>query len=864
MNFLFIGILFLFSFFKNVMKKTIYHVIGLFSIIFLISCNPKPKNNAITRQYLHHSWEFKSNDGSTWNKAHVPGSNFTDLLMNGMIPEPFTGDNETRLQWVHKKDWVYKTSFTLEKHILAKENIALVFKGLDTYADVILNDSLVLEANNMFREWEIDVKEMLKKENMLKIYFHSPANYFPYDKPPYFNDLPGKERIQCRKAAYHFGWDWAPKLMPCGIYKPVMLLAWNKIRIQDQHLKILEMSDNLAQVELLLNISSSGKNKARFEYEVENKIETTFLKLKPGINKCSVKFAIKNPQKWWVHNLGKPFLYKLEGKMYVQNEFMDSIKVSFGLRDINLLQEKDSLGKTFGFELNGKPVFMKGANYVPQDVFLSRVKREDYEKLVQSMVEANMNMVRVWGGGVYEKDVFYDLCDQHGILIWQDFMFANAMYVADDDFMENITKEATYQVRKLADHPCIALWCGNNEIDEAWHNWGWSNKFSKKDSIKIWQDYKRIFHEVLPNIVNEYHPKAGYVSTSPKYGRGDVQSLYEGDAHYWGVWHDGYDFPIFDSTTGRFMSEYGFQGFPPLETIKKMTRGKELNLHSKAITNHQKHARGMKIILQYMKKYYTIPKNIKDFIYVSQLLQAEGIRKGIESHRRKKPYCMGTLYWQLNDCWPAISWSSWDYYKNKKALHYFVKEDFKNTMLSIKQVQDSLLFYIINDTFTALKGNLDLKLFHFNGKILEKKSLPIKMEENSSMIVHKLSIKDLTKNLDTSQIVLFSEIKIKDKVIDENYFYFSKPKFLTLHNPGIKISTRRINSNKYEMDLTCNYLAKNVYLNSICKGEFNDNYFDMIPGRVYKTIFFAKDSCKAFEKHLKVKCLNEPSQDNKY
>lgn len=838
------------------MNKIFYHLPSFSFIILLFSCHPQPQNNGVIKQYLHQGWHFKSKDEKVWNKADVPGCNFTDLLMNNMIPDPFIGNNETQLQWVHKRDWIYTKTFSPGEQILAKENIVLVFKGLDTYADVYLNDTLLLKANNMFREWEIDVKGMLKKENVLTVYFHSPVNYFPYNKPTYFDDLPGNERVQCRKAAYHFGWDWAPKLMPCGIYKPVELLAWNKIKIQDQHVKIHEISNDLAQVELLLNISSSAKNKARFEYKIENKIETTYLKLKPGNNKCSVKFAIKNPQKWWIHNLGKPFLYELEGKIYVQNEFMDSIKVSFGLRNIKLLQKKDSLGKTFGFELNGKPVFMKGANYAPQDVFLSRVKKKDYEKLVHSIVEANMNMIRVWGGGVYEKDVFYDLCDKYGILVWQDFMFANAMYVAGDGFMENITKEATYQVKRLRAHPCIALWCGNNEIDEAWHNWGWSNRFSKQDSAKIWQDYKRIFHEILPNIVNKYHPKANYVSTSPKYGRGDVQSLYEGDAHYWGVWHDGYDFSIFDSTTGRFMSEYGFQGFPPLETIKKMTTQKEPTLQSKAIKTHQKHARGMKIIRQYMKEYYPIPKSLEDFVYISQLLQAEGIRTGIESHRRKMPYCMGTLYWQLNDCWPAISWSSLDYYKNKKALHYFVKEDFKNTMLSINKVQDSLHFYIINDTHMVMKGKLDIKLFHFNGKILEKKNLPIKIGKNSSVIVCKSSIKDLTKDLDTSQIVLFSEIKIKDKVIDENYFYFSKPKFLTLQYPYIIIKVKEKCNNEYDVYLRCKYLAKNVYLSSLCEGYFNNNYFDMIPGRTYKTIFFAKDSCNAFEKDLKVSCLN--------
>jgi beta-mannosidase len=257
-----------------------------------------------------------------------------------------------------------------------------------------------------------------------------------------------------------------------------------------------------------------------------------------------------------------------------------------------------------------------------------------------------------------------------------------------------------------------------------------------------------------------------------------------------------------------------------------------------------------------MKEYYPIPQELEDFVYTSQLLQAEGIRTGIESHRRKKPYCMGTLYWQLNDCWPAISWSSLDYYKNKKALHYFVKEDFKNTMLSIKKVQDSLHFYIINDAFTALKGNLDVKLFLFNGKGLKSQRIPITTCENSSVIVHKSTIEDLTKNYDPNQIVLFSTLKTKDTIIDENFFYFSKPKFLTLKDPSIKIMVKEKDNNEYDVYLRCEYFAKNVYLNSLCEGYFSNNYFDMIPGRVYKTTFSAQESCNIFEKHLKVNCLN--------
>ena len=824
--------------------------------LVVYSCQNQGSKSTRIQQNLHSDWQYKQPSDSAWRNASVPGYVMLDLLKDSLITDPFYGNHEKEVQWVHRSEWVYKTTFNSSSELLNKNRIELVFEGLDTYADIYLNDSLILQTNNMFIPWIADVKGLLKEKNELTVKLHDPLQQTDSSQPSYFENIPGKERIFTRKAAYHYGWDWAPRLLPMGIYKPVYLRGWNMVRIINSYAKIESLTEAGADINLELIIEAEKDTNAHFQFEVNSKMYSKPLMLKKGKHHYAVPFTIDNPRLWWVHNLGEPNLYKLKGELILNDEVEDTYHTSFGLRKIQLVRRKDAAGESFGFELNGKKVFMKGANYVPQDVFLSRVDSSDYKELIRQVVDANMNMLRVWGGGVYERDIFYDLCDQHGILVWQDFMFANAMYIADEKFVENIRREAEYQVKRLRNHPCLALWCGNNEIDEAWHNWGWSAPFSKKDSASVREDYMHIFHELLPEIVNQHNPGTDYITSSPKFGRGDRRSLSEGDSHYWGVWHDGYDFSVFDSVTGRFMSEYGFQGFPPFSSVRQFIPHEKLTLQSPGIDNHQKHSRGMEIIRDYMSEYYYVPDNLEDFIYVSQLLQAEGIRKGIEAHRRKKPYCMGTLYWQLNDCWPAISWSSVDYYGQWKALHYFAKEAYKNIIISVKEEKDHLIIYLINDDFEKYDGTLQYELLDFEGNVFWNSQKKVELGKDTSQIVESISMNEWPKKYDLSALVFQTKFIADGNQIDNYLYYFTEPRNLQLKHPEIMLKVIKKNG-IFEVKLTSNRLAKNVYLSTPLNGSFSNNYFDMLPDSGYKVNFPANVSKKEFENSLKVKILNE-------
>ncbi|MEQ3662074.1 MAG: glycoside hydrolase family 2 protein, partial [Flavobacterium sp.] len=490
---------------------------------------------------------------------------------------------------------------------------------------------------------------------------------------------------------------------------------------------------------------------------------------------------------------------------------------------IELIQQKDDTGTGFAFKLNGKMVFMKGANYIPPDSFLPRVSDSIYNTLVENARKSNMNMLRVWGGGVYPDDAFYEACDANGILVWQDFMFACAMYPGDEKFLKNVKQEVIHQVNRLQNHPSLAIWCGNNENDEGWHNWGWQKQlnYSIADSTQIWNDYTKVFHEVIPNTLDSLVAKNKniYWPSSPSIGWGRKESMTQGDSHYWGVWWGKEPFEVYKKKVPRFMSEYGFQGMPNIQTLKKVVSESDLNFNSEALKNHQKHPIGNETIKEYMERDYQIPEKFDDFIYVSQLLQANGMKTAMEAHRRAKPYCMGTLYWQFNDCWPVTSWSSLDYFGNWKAFHYQAKRSFENILLSANEEDEKYKIYLVNDDFKSYSGKLELELMTFNGELLWKTEKNITVEENSSTIVYEISKVNFEK-FDFQQTVL----NVRFENFNSNYF-FVKPKELKLEKPTIQI--RKIDNLTIEISSTV--LAKNVFISSENEVFFEDNYFDLLP-----------------------------------
>lgn len=801
-------------------------------------------------------WKFRKKEDKLWSPAMVPGTVHTDLLANDLIPDPFYGNNEAQLQWIENADWEYKASFNISKKELAQSHIELQFDGLDTYAKVYVNDSLILTADNMFRSWNVDVKKYVHKgTNKLYILFESAVRKGEEEAKKLTYTLPGDEKVFTRKAQYQYGWDWGPCFVTCGIWKDVKLVFWNYAKLENVKCIQKSITDKQAELEFVCEIKCDSAGVYRLggtQFLIGKpglgavKLTYNDVSLKKGMNTISFFHVITNPRKWWCNGLGEAVLYPIALKLYRDQSEMDEKELNVGLRTIELIQDKDSIGRSFYFKLNGVPVFMKGANFIPPDNFLPRVKTEKYDSIVLNAVNSNMNMLRVWGGGVYANDAFYDACDKNGILVWQDFMFACAMYPDDDHFINNVAEEIIDQTKRLRNHPSIALWCGNNEVDEGWKNWEWQKQYhySEKDSTTIALNNYALFDNLIKNLVNTYDGSRAYWPSSPSIGWGHKESLQEGDSHYWGVWWGMEPFEMYKSKVGRFVSEYGFQGMASLSSLAKMgvynnSYSYDLDLSFRrmplidtlALDAHQKHPTGYKTINTYLQRDYKIPNGFENYVYVSQLLQAEGMKTAIEAHRRAKPYCMGTLYWQLNDCWPVTSWSSIDYYSNWKASQYQVKRSYSDMLISVEEKETTCDVYVISDLMKSEQNQLFVELFDFNGKLLWSTQLIVTMDANSSKMIYQFD-KALIKKYASNELVL----KCSFVGISEwsTLHYFEKPKDLDLKKPTIKITQLTGNSIEISTDVLAKDVMLSYRLNSLV---FSDNYFDLIPNQ-NKIIYF--------------------------
>ena len=509
-------------------------------------------------------------------------------------------------------------------------------------------------------------------------------------------------------------------------------------------------------------------------------------------------------------------------------------EVKRGLRTIEVVNESNSKGKSFYFKVNGKPLFIKGANYIPQDNFLPRVSKERYEHIINSAVSSNMNMLRVWGGGIYENDIFYELCDEKGILVWQDFMFACSMLPALENLRTNIQAEAAYNVKRLRNHPCIALWCGNNEstqfINEKFWGHTKNNFKTPKDSASVFNMYSEVFNSILPAAVKAYDDEKFYWSSSSNNENFSMKfnfSIKTGDVHYWGVWWGKQPFEKYNEVVGPFMSEYGFQSFPELETVKQYTIPTDYDINSEVMNAHQRSTIGNGTITYYMKEMFNVPAKFEDFLYVGQVLQAEGIKIALEAHRRAKPFCMGTLYWQIDDCWPVASWSSIDYYGRWKAQQYIAKKAFTDFLISPVKENDSIKIFAVSDIYKSSNAIVQISLIDFDGKVLKTDSKQIVLPENSSQLIYSFNEQDWVSRDNRKNTFLCMKLKIDNTEVSQNNYYFEKPKNLSLSKP--KISIKQIDENTIE--LTSTKLAKSVWLSIPgVNNAFSDNYFDLIPG----------------------------------
>ena len=827
------------------------------------------------RQMLHEGWQFKQERGTNWYPATVPGVVQTDLMANEIIEDPFFRLNERGVQWIDKEDWVYTTTFTADKALLAKECIELVFEGLDTYADVYLNDELLLKADNMFRRWRIDVKSHLREgNNNLKVYFHSvvkidmpkwealPFQYYRWqDQSENGGLFKRKISVFCRKSAYHYGWDWGPRLITSGIWRPVYLESWDSLRISDIFYNQKNVTEKRADIDVEFEILSQNESTASLRVIDERTGKTLtkgITKLTKGENKVVVPMTISKPKLWWCNGLGEAHRYAFRTEVEVNGKVIDSRHHDIAVRSLKVIRNEDKYGRSFYFELNGKAVFAKGANYIPCDSFLTRVTDEIYEKTIADAVAVNMNMLRVWGGGIYENAKFYEECEKNGIMVWQDFMFGCALHPCEGEFAENVRQEAIDNIKRLRNYGCIALWCGNNECYDtlmsckrSYETKGIDMKYF--DIQKAQFDYQ--YYELLPEVCAKYDPSRYYHPMSPWAGK-DIKAdhaMNRGDFHYYGVWGSRKPFDTYNTKIARFMSEYGFQSFPEIGSIKRYAPNpKDWNIFSEVMMAHQrggKSANGK--INDYLTKEYWPQSDFEKFLYMGQVMQGDAIKIAVEAHRRNMPFCQGSLYWQHNDCWPVASWSSRDYYGRWKAMHYFARHFFDKYLLSAYPHDGRLKVYVVSDNQSNTKAEFKVEAMTLTGKVVKSFSKQVVVPANTSTVMYDEAIEAVLAGEKAENVVIVSSLKVGDKLYTSNNYLVKQGE---LNFPTCKISTKVEKcEGGVEVTVSTDNFARAVYLSiEDIDNFFEENYFDLLPGTSRTVKVKTNLSVDEFKKQLKV------------
>lgn len=799
---------------------------------------------------ISNDWQFQYQ--GQWYPATVPGNIHTDLIANNLIPDPFFGTNEDSVQWVADSVWTYRLLFDADcaGNGLQYENRWLVFDGLDTYAEVWLNGKL-LESfdkedyktllNNMFRQWRFNVKDVLKEkgnELIVRFYPSSPRDSAAAAQLPY--KLPDN-RVFTRKAQYMSGWDWGPKLITCGIWKNVRLESFNDLKLEDVYVLDTKTTSDTTEswetsVQLLVKSLQDRKRcKVLIEVFDENgrcaKIEKR-IKLDYDDHIVEIPVTIAQPKLWWSNGMGKQHLYTFVVTVSDRKQ-ETQYTLRHGLRTVELIREKDSIGESFAFKVNGKPCFMRGADWIPASSYPGTLNTPEggdvYYRLLHDAAEVNMNMIRVWGGGIYENDAFYNYCDELGLMVWQDFMFACNPYPGDKAFLRNVDSEAMYQIKRLRNHPCIALWCGNNEVHNGLEDWGWQTALGWSDAQykQLLTDFSKLFEQMLANKVKENHRGVPYISTSPTYGWGHPECCTHGCSHYWGVWWGEQPFSIWWEKTGRFMSEYGFQSYPEMATIETFTTDEDRQLGSPALNNHQKHGRGVEIIRKAMQEEfgYTKTDNLNEFAYMSQLVQALGIRRAIDAHRIQHDRCAGTLCWQLNDCWPVASWSSIDYAGRWKALHYQFKEAYQNVALCVNQED----VYVVNDQLEAVNGEVRWQLFTLNGNPLnDKQSVRVQVPSDKARKVLSLGVEKL--KISPATTFALVQLFLDGNLHAERVVFFTSLGKVKFESGDIRQELKNFGDH-FELTLTSPTFCYGVHVTETTGKEvkWSDNYFNMLP-----------------------------------
>jgi beta-mannosidase len=791
-------------------------------------------------QSLTGKWQFQQVGGKEWLSANVPGSVHTDLMASGCIPDPFTADNEKRVQWVAESDWVYRTSFICTDGLLSEEKVFLVCDGLDTLATVVLNGQELGHTDNMFRRYEWEVKPLLnaKGANDLMITFSSPVKYASERQairslPGVSQAIPGGSHI--RKAPCQFGWDWGPQLPPIGIWKDIRLEGYSEARLAEVHLR-QDHTGGQVVVDVRVAIQRWGEVPLVAVVRITEP-DGTILEKKAAItaqDEVVVKVLIPRPELWWPNGYGGQPLYQVEVALMSSDVskvgMLDRYLYQVGLRKIELRQQEDQWGRSFVFVVNDIPIFVKGSNWIPADSFPTRISDEYLEGLIRSAAETHQNMLRVWGGGLYEEERFYDLCDRYGILVWQEFIFSCSIYPLDvPDFLENVHTEVIENVRRLRHRASLALWCGNNEMEWGWVEWNW--KRPEQEELK--SAYDRFFHHTLPEWCLTEDPDHSYWPSSPSSDTpfDNPNGQRKGDSHYWDVWHGRKPFTSYRDQYPRFMSEFGFQALPPLATIRTYAEEADWNMTSYIMELHQKNANGNSLMVGQMLDTFRLPKDFDSLVYLSMALQAEGIRYGVEHWRRHPDRVAGTLYWQLNDCWPVASWSSLDYFGRWKALHYTARRFYAPLMLSIEDKPPEQGVYVSNDLLEPWEGTLRWSLETFAGEVLTSGQAPVKAAPQSATQVCKLDFSDRISDDNIRRLVYIAELWQEDRFVTRQTASFAPIKHLSLVDPAVTVDLSEERGQLIVELTSCSLaLLVDVSLESV-DVIFSDNYFNLPPGR---------------------------------
>lgn len=786
-------------------------------------------------QSLAGEWNFRQSGTEGWLPASVPGSIHVDLLALNRIPDPFVGDNEKKVRWVAENDWEYTLRFDVQPDVFTLPQIWLVCDGLDTLATVVLNGREIGRADNMYRQYRWDVKPYLQNTgNTLTILFGSPVQFISQEQsvhelPGVPQSIPGSPYI--RKAPCQFGWDWGPQLPPIGIWKDIRLEAFEAGRISDVYLKQVHAKGRVA-VEALIDLDMPGDPACKLCMQIVSPDRQTFTTSK-YIGEGSpdtLRILIPDPQLWWPNGYGDQPLYRVTIELLKADTILDHREYQMGLRTLELCQEPDEWGRSFTFVVNGQPILVRGSNWIPADSLPTRITEEYLEKLIHAAVETHQNMLRVWGGGFYEDERFYNLCDRYGILVWQDFIFSCSVYPFNDPkFLENVKIEVTQNIRRLRHRASLALWCGNNEMEQGWVDWNW--KGAELQDLK--KAYDRFFHQILPEWCAAEDPSRTYWPSSPSSNTPfeSPNGQQQGDAHYWDVWHGRKPFTAYRDQFPRFMSEFGFQALPPLETIRTYAAESDWNMTSYLMEWHQKNASGNALMVSQMLDTFQIPKDFESLVYLSLVLQSEGIRYGVEHWRRHPERVSGILYWQLNDCWPVASWSSLDFFVRWKALHYAARDFYAPLLLSIVDSSTSQAVYVTNEQRDSWEGSLHVSLESLSGVAKFNTDVPVKIKPLSVAQVFSQDFSSILEDETDRNLAFIAELQQNGRIISRKTSFFVPTKHLMLTDPQITAGVN-LRDGLLNIELQSSSLARLVECSlSGSDAVFSDNYFDLPAGR---------------------------------